>query len=141
MTAFSFTPADYGFMALSVVLVMMGLFRGVSGFLAFVSALAGAAAAAVCLWPHTTNVSQELWVRCAVELVAVLLVYGLLRMIIKKAVNGLLSQPSDSVFGVLIALLFAGFVVFLASKNDSVREHSKIAVIAFELFEEVSDER
>ena len=141
MNAVSFTHADYGFMALAIILVVMGLFRGASGFFAFVSALAGAAAAAMCLWPYTASFSQELWVRSAIELVSVLLVYGVLRMIIKKVVNGLLSQPSDSIFGVLIALLFSALIVFFASKIDLVKEHSNIAVVASELFKGDADDR
>jgi uncharacterized membrane protein required for colicin V production len=96
-----------------IVLVVMGLFRGFSGALAFSVGVVAAAAVAVFGWPATEQLLEAEWARGAVTLAAMLLAFGLVRITVKKVVNGLLAQPSDALFGMTVGL--AAGVVLLAA--------------------------
>ncbi|MGN0833380.1 MAG: hypothetical protein ACI4RD_07000 [Kiritimatiellia bacterium] len=95
-------PADYVLGGITLVMAVTGLFRGFSGTLGFV--LAGVAAALVgCLgWPYSASLTAVGWQRAAVTLVAALLAFGLVRLLVKKLVNVLLSQPTDALLGMLV---------------------------------------
>ncbi len=97
-------PADYVVGAIVITLAIMGLFRGFSGALAFLVALGAAAAVSVCGWSLSAEWLTETWMRAAATLVATLLAFGLVRLLVKKFVNGLLAQPSDAIFGFLVGL-------------------------------------
>ncbi len=141
MSMMPLTIVDICFIALTVVSVLIGLLRGASGFLAFAAATAGASVAAIHCWSYTLRISEAAWIRVIVSLVLALLIFAILRAVVKKIVNGLLSQPSDSFFGIVIALLLSVAIVFFASKTDLAKEHSSIAVFASELLKDDSDER
>ena len=109
----SFQPADYVFCGLVAVLTVMGLFRGLSGALAFVAAGAASAASAAFGWPLSARWFEAAWMRGAVVFVAALVIFGLVRIIVKKMVNGLLAQPSDAFFGLAVGFL-AGVLALAA---------------------------
>ncbi len=96
-----------------IVLAVMGLFRGLSGALAFISGAVAAAAVAVFGWPFSAEYLAEPWMRGAATLVATLLAFGLVRLLVKKLVGGLLSQPSDSIFGFFVGAL-VGILLLVA---------------------------
>ena len=104
MTA-NFQPADYALCGLTVVMAVSGLFRGFSGTLGFALATAAAAFAALGGWSYSPRLTPVLWMRAAGTLVASLLVFGLVRLIVKKVVNGLLAQPADAIFGFLSGIV------------------------------------
>ena len=104
-------PGDYVLGGLTLVMAVTGLFRGFSGTLAFVLATVAAGGVGVLGWPYSASFTSVLWMRGAGTLVAVLLAFGLVRLIVKKLVNGLLSQPSDAIFGFLIGVAFGGLLL------------------------------
>lgn len=105
-----FQPADYVLCGLTLVMAVMGLFRGFSGTLAFFLAAVAAAFVGVFGWRFSETLTSVAWMRAAGTLVATLLVFGVVRLIVKKLVNGLLAQPSDALLGMLVG---AGFGVLL----------------------------
>ncbi len=108
----------------------MGLFRGLSGALAFVAGAVAAAAAAVFGWPLSAEWMSETWTRGAATLGAALLAFGLTRLVVKKLVNGLLAQPSDSFFGFLVGAL-AGILLLAAWAYSGF--HTDCSALASEL--------
>lgn len=123
----SFQPADYALCALALVLTLLGLFRGFSGSLAFVAALAAASAAALFGWTFSASLTEVVWQRGAGVLVATLLVYGLVRLVVKKLVNGLLAQPSDAIFGGLLGAALAALALVGWAQSGVYLEHSTLA--------------
>lgn len=103
-------PADYVLCGLAIVTTVTGLFRGFSGTLAFILASAAAAAAGFFGWPLSLSLTDTPWLRGAGVLVATLLVFGIVRYIVKKLVNGLLAQPSDALFGAAMGVLIGAAV-------------------------------
>ena len=120
-------PADYGIVGLTFVLAVTGLFRGFSGTLAFLLATAIAALAAGFGWPWSSMVSDVAWIRAAGVLVATLLVFGLVRLLVKKFVNGLLAQPADAVFGLLVGALAGAMIVVGWAWSGMYLEYSTLA--------------
>ena len=113
MSLADFQIADYVLCGLTLVMAVTGLFRGFSGTLAFALAVAGAAFVATFGWSYSASFTVVAWMRAAGTLVATLLAFGFIRMIVRKLVNGLLAQPSDALFGLLIGASFG--VLLLAA--------------------------
>ena len=65
-----FLPADYVLGGITVVMAVLGLFRGFSGTLAFFVAGAAAAAVAALGWPFSASFTEVMWQRVAGVLVA-----------------------------------------------------------------------
>lgn len=120
-------PADYVLLGGALVLTVTGLFRGFSGTLAFVLAAGAAGAVGYFGWMYSAALTQVLWMRVAGVLVAVLLGFGLVRLIVRKLVNGLLAQPSDALFGALIGLALAVAIAAAWALSGYHLEHSAIA--------------
>ena len=120
-------PADYGIAGLTLVLAITGLFRGFSGTLAFLVATAIAALAAGFGWSWSGTVSDVAWIRAAGVLVSVLLVFGLVRLVVKKFVKGLLAQPADAVFGLLVGALAGAMIVVGWAWSGMYLEYSALA--------------
>ena len=95
-------PADYVLCGLAVAMAVTGLFRGFSGTLAFALASFASALTAMFGWARSEAFTQTMWMRGAGTLVATLLVFGIVRLVVKKLVNGLLAQPTDALFGALV---------------------------------------
>lgn len=122
-----FLPADYVLMALAVASAVLGLFRGFSGMLAFCIATGAAGIAGSLGWRISEPVFEHLWIRVLAVLAGLLVVFGIVRALVRRFVNGLLAQPADAVFGfiagiMLVALVAAGWAV-----SGLFLEYSRIA--------------
>ena len=97
-----FQVADYALCTATLVAAVMGMFRGFSGTLAFALATAAASLSGTFGWSYSATLTDVAWQRGAGVLVATLLTFGIVRLVVKKLVNGLLSQPSDAILGGLV---------------------------------------
>ena len=120
-------PADYVLGGITLVMAVTGLFRGFSGTLAFMLATVAAAGAGFFGWPYSASFTPVLWMRGAGTLVGVLLVFGLVRLIVKKLVGGLLAQPSDALFGAVIGSLVGVLLLVIWSYTGFHIEYSNLA--------------
>ena len=120
-------PADYVLCGITLVMAVTGLFRGFSGTLAFMLATVAAAGAGFLGWPYSASFTPVLWMRGAGTLVGVLLVFGLVRLIVKKLVGGLLAQPSDALFGAVIGALIGVLTVVVWAYTGFHVEYSSLA--------------
>lgn len=120
-------PADYVLLGLTAVLAVLGLFRGFSGTLAFVIASAAAALTAPFVWIRSAAYLAAPWTRALAVLVLVLLVFGLVRLIVRKLVNGLLAQPSDAIFGFVVGVLSGLLLVAAWAYGGFYLEYSALA--------------
>ena len=118
--------ADYVLCGLTLEMAVTGLFRGFSGTVAFALASAAAAAAGSFAWSWSAGVTDVAWQRGAGVMVAALLAFGLVRLIVKKLVNGLLSQPSDAIFGALVGVALGGAAVAVWAWSGIYPEYSAI---------------
>jgi hypothetical protein len=105
----------------------MGLFRGFSGTLAFLAALAAGGVVASFMWPFSVDFTHEAWLRGAVTIVASLLAFGIVRLVVKKLVNGLLAQPSDAIFGMLVGAAGGSLLAVGWAGSGMFLEYSTIA--------------
>lgn len=119
-------PGDYVLLALAFAFGLTGLFRGLSGTLAFFVSLAAAIVSGFVAWPLSANWTQAVWMRGVGVFVLTLLVFGLTRIVIKKLVNKLLSQPSDSFFGLLIGLALAALATVGWACSGFCLEYSNV---------------
>lgn len=126
----TFLGADYALACFTVIAAVTGLFRGFSGTLAFLLALAAAGAVFGFGWPYSQTFTQEVWMRALAVLVAALLVFGAVRCVVKKCVNGLLSQPADSLFGMLAGLCAGVLAVGAWAYSGMFLEYSNLAGMA-----------
>ena len=122
-----FQPADYVLCGLTVVMAVLGLFRGFSGTLAFGVALAAAVFAATFGWTYSASFTDVLWMRGAGTLVGTLLTFGLVRLLVCKFVGGLLAQPSDALFGLAVGALFGALLLFAWTWSGFHLEYSFLA--------------
>lgn len=120
-------PADYALCALAVVLGVTGLFRGFSGTLAFLLAAVSAAIAGSLAWNLSPAWVEAAWMRAGCALVAALLAFGLVRLVVKRLVNGLLAQPSDALFGCLVGLAIAAAVLVGWAWSGLYLDYSNLA--------------
>lgn len=97
------TGADYVVLAVTLGGAVIGLFIGFSGALAFLCGTAAAAAAGTFAFPMLASEIANVWVRGAAVGLGGLIVFGLVRLIVKKLVHGLVAQPGDAIFGSLTA--------------------------------------
>ena len=104
-------PADYALGGLAIALAVLGLFRGLSGTLAFLMATLAASATGTFGWRYSAAYLAVGWQRAGAVLVATLLAFGLVRVLVRKLVNGALAQPSDALFGCLVGLATGAAVV------------------------------
>jgi len=121
-----FLPADYALAAVTLVLAILGLFRGFSGMLAFVISSAAAGAAGAFTWNYAQNLVSAPWQRGGLTLLAALLAFGLARVVVRKVVHGLLAQPSDAILGFVSGVLLAGLLAVGWAYSGMGLEHSNI---------------
>lgn len=119
-------PGDWALGAVALSLAVMGLFRGFSGSLAFVAAGACATTAAMFCWGYLTRWDMQMWVRGAIALTISLLVFGCVRAVVKKVVNGLLAQPADAIFGFIVGLVVSAVGVMVWAMVGVGLEYSNI---------------
>ena len=122
-----FQPADYALCGITVVMAVLGLFRGFSGTLAFVLAAIAAAFAGSFGWAYSASVTDVLWQRGAGVLVVTLLAFGFVRLIVKKLVNGLLAQPSDAILGFLTGAALGVLILAAWAFSGAYLEYSTLA--------------
>lgn len=127
MTGNCIEIADYVLLALSCFFVILGLFRGVSGFFSLVGASVVSFATSVFLWPGVCGRFASPWVRVVAIVLAALVVFGLVRIIVARFVSRLLSQPADSMFGLLLGLALGGLLIYIVASVPMAREYSVIA--------------
>ena len=120
-------PADYALGGIALAMAVFGLFCGFSGALAFLLSTPVAALAASFCWPYSAEFSNVVWVRGAGVLVVSLLVFGLVRIVVKKLVNGLLAQPADAIFGLLTGALAGIMLVVAWGWSGLYLEYSNLA--------------
>ena len=120
-------PGDYVIGGLAVIMAVTGLFRGFSGTLGFAVASAAAAFAGSFGWGYSATLTDVTWQRAAGVLAASLLVFGLVRMIVKKLVNGLLAQPTDALLGAAIGALLGGLLLVAWAYSGIYLEYSNLA--------------
>jgi len=106
------TIPDYAILAVTLGAAVIGMFVGFSGALAFLSGLVFSVLAGYFAWPLSADYIGSVWVRALAIGVGALLVFGLVRWLVKKFVHGLIAQPGDALLGMLFAAL-AGFAVTL----------------------------
>ena len=122
-----FQPADYALCGITVVMAVLGLFRGFSGTLAFVLAAIAAAFAGSFGWAYSASLTNVLWQRGAGVLVVTLLAFGFVRLIVKKLVNGLLAQPSDAILGFLTGAALGVLILAAWAFSGAYLEYSTLA--------------
>ena len=122
-----FQPADYALCGITIVMAVLGLFRGFSGTLGFVLGAVAAAFAASFGWAYSASLTAVAWQRGAGVLVATLLAFGLVRLMVKKLVNGLLAQPSDAIFGFLIGSALGVLILVAWAHSGIYLEDSTLA--------------
>ena len=123
-------PADYVLCALALTAAVTGLFRGFSGTLAFLAAIAAGGTAASFVWTFSAGFTPEVWMRAAATLVAALLAFGIVRLVVKKLVNGLLAQPTDAIFGMLVGAAGGSLLALGWAWSGMFLEYSAIASMA-----------
>jgi hypothetical protein len=124
---------DYTLLTISCLLVILGLFRGASGIFSFVAATIISIAAGIIVWPYALSLSDQASVRYLIVIVGSLVAFGFIRVVVKKVVNGLLSQPADSIFGFLTGAAASLMLLYVAANIPKARDVSIIARESYEL--------
>jgi len=95
--------ADYVLLSVAAIAGIIGLFMGFSGALAFLAAAVVSALAGRFGWAIVGEYFTTTWSCALATIILVLLVFGLVRWLVRKVVGGLLRQPADAIFGFLTA--------------------------------------
>ena len=127
MVTENFLPADYALCGITIVMAVLGLFRGFSGTLGFVLGAAAAVFAASFGWAYSASFTDVAWQRGVGVLVVTLLAFGIVRLIVKKLVNGLLAQPSDAIFGFLVGAALGVLILAAWAYSGAYLEYSTLA--------------
>lgn len=123
-------PADYALCALAVAMAVTGLFRGFSGTLAFALACVAGGTAGIFGWDYSAELTQVVWMRGGGTLVFALLAFGLVRILVRKLVGGLLAQPSDALFGMLTGVAIGVMLPLAWGYAGIGLEYSNLAAAA-----------
>lgn len=112
--------AEYAILATTLGAAVVGLFVGFSGSLAFLAGSLAASVTARLGWAMSAELLPNAWSRGVAVAVASILMFGIVRWIVKKMVHGLVAQPGDAIFGALVAgvvgfCLSAGVLMLLAA--------------------------
>lgn len=102
--------ADYIILSITVITAVFGLFIGFSGTLAFLSGALAAVACGFLAWGPSADLILNSGLRALAVGIASLLVFGLVRFVVKKCVHGLVAQPGDAIFGALTSALSGALV-------------------------------
>lgn len=123
--------ADYVILGFTLGGAVIGLLIGFSGAFAFLCGSIAAAAFGHFFNQYLKTVIGHGVLRALALTVAALLAFGLVRIIIRRFVRGMLAQPGDSIFGMLAACA-AGAVVSLGGIwlwNFVVPEHAVSSIL------------
>ena len=96
---------DYAVLAVATGAAVVGLFVGFSGALAFLSGLFSSVLFGFWAWPASAGFISSPWTRGLAVGVASLLVFGLVRWLVKRFVHGLVAQPGDALLGMILSAL------------------------------------
>lgn len=132
----SWCTADYVILAVSAAAGVAGLFVGFSGATAFLAATMASSLAGRLAWMRLADRFATNWTRGLTVFVIALLVFGLVRWLVRKVVNGLLRQPADSLFGFLVASVTG---LALATVAVYTVNYLQLAEVGSVLVSEVSD--
>lgn len=102
--------ADYVVLSTAVITAVFGLFIGFSGTLAFLSGALSAVACGFFAWEPSAELIANSWLRALAVGIASLLVFGLVRFVVKRGVHGLVAQPGDAIFGAITSALSGAIV-------------------------------
>lgn len=94
---------DYVVLAIALAGAVVGLFVGFSGALAFLLATIVAGGAASYAWPRLVTEFPSTGMRGSVVAICALLLFGIVRFIVKRFVHGLVAQPGDAIFGAVLS--------------------------------------
>ena len=103
--------ADYVILSIVVITSGLGLFRGLSGTLAFILALAAGIFCGAFAWGFSGERFDLEWLKVVITAAVAILSFGLVRVIVKKTVNVLLAQPADAIFGLIGGIATGALVV------------------------------
>ena len=106
--------ADYVIVAATLAAAILGAFIGFSGSLAFLGGTTVGLLAGKVAWIWSAGRLDAAWMRALAVLAVALVVFGLVRWAVRKIVSGLLHQPADALFGLLVAA-FTGFAIAAAA--------------------------
>ena len=120
-------PADYVLLGLTVLLTALGLFRGFSGAFAFLIATSLGIATVVSGWNGFLLGIGETWMRAVAAVVVFVVVFGVVRILVKLVVGKLLAQPSDAIFGVCLGLFCGGYLIWTLANNPQLCGYSFVA--------------
>lgn len=120
-------PGDYVVGGLAVAMAVTGLFRGFSGTLGFALAAVAAICTATFAWKFSLDFTAVTWMRAAATLVAALLAFGLVRIVTKRLVNGLLAQPTDAILGFAAGACLGASLLFGWAYSGFHLEYSNLA--------------
>ena len=120
-------PADIAILVAALLMALLGIFKGFSGTLALIAGTISAGAVSTFGWAKSAQYLASMSLRVVAILVVSLLVFGIVRIIVKKTVNGLLAQPADSIFGFIVGIATIALLVATWAKSGLYIERSKIA--------------
>lgn len=96
---------DYAVLAVATGAAVVGLFVGFSGALAFLAGLFASVLFGFWAWPVSEGLIVSPWARGLAVGVASLLVFGLVRWLVRRFVHGLVAQPGDALLGMILSAL------------------------------------
>lgn len=96
-------PPDYVILAFAVGGAVTGLFIGVSGALSFFAGTIGAVFAGRFGWAYSANYLESPLARGLAVSIATLLVFWIVRALVKRTVKFAVAQPGDAIFGAILA--------------------------------------
>ncbi len=120
-------PADYVLLGLTVLLTVFGLIRGFSGVFAFLVGTSLSAASDVIGWRGFLSGINPVALRVATAVILFIAVFAVVRYVVKLIVGKLLSQPSDSIFGVCLGLFSGAFILWVLASSPDLRAYSYLA--------------
>lgn len=111
---------EYLVLAVALGGMVVGLFIGLSGTLAFMVASVAAAFAAKFGWAYLTTLLDATWARILAAALISLVLFWVVRLFVAKTVKLVVAQPGDAIFGALAAgamayLMLAAIAWALAS--------------------------
>ena len=123
---------DYVLLGLAAALAITGLFRGLSGTLAFLIASIAGLGVVTFGWPLSAEYWSAVWMRAGAILIATLLVFGLVRFVVQRTIHVLLAQPADAIFGFVSGALVGALVVVAWAYSSYTAECSTLVLIVRE---------
>jgi hypothetical protein len=78
-------------------------------------------------WNFSEIYFEVLWARGLAVLLAVLFAFWIVRVLVRKLVNGLLAQPADSIFGFLSGLILGALLPVGWAFSGLFLEYSHLA--------------